>query len=312
MRQRRASEFRPEGSCGLAMRTFDTELLKRFQYLSLVARRAGGRSLVAAPRKKLSGGGTEVTGLRDYAPGDDYRHVDWAWCARRDELLTRTFGGDEDLHVYVLLDCSPSMGLGRPAKFHLARQVAAVLGYAAVSTLARLSVVAFSGGIVARQPPIRDKARFPRLLRFLRQLELQGTQTDLARTAESFVRRYQSHGPAVVISDLYDRHGFQRGFDVFRNRGYEPRVVQIHETGEAKPALLGDLELFDVEGETGRRVTITERALRRYQRLFARFRESVRSYCAKHGLACLQFASDTPEDEVLLKVLGGKGTGGKV
>lgn len=217
------------------MAMFDSELLKRFEYLSLVARQAGGRSLVTRPCNKLPGGGTEVTGLRDYAPGDEYRHIDWTLCARRDELLTRTFEGDEDLHVYILLDCSPSMGLGRPAKFHLARQIAAVLGYAVLANLDCLSVSAFSDALVADLPPIRHRARAAALLRFLEQLSLQGTRTDLARTAEGFVRRYQRHGPVVVISDLYDRNGFQRGLDVLQNRGYEPRVVQVYELARPNP-----------------------------------------------------------------------------
>ena len=286
------------------MTTFDSQTLKRFHCLSLSAGGRADRSLLARPRKKLPGGGTEATGLRDYAPGDDYRYIDWTWTARRDELLTKVFEGEEDRSIYVLLDCSPSMGLGRPAKFDLARRIAALLGYAAVTNLMQIGVAAFSGGVVARHPPLRDRARFGRLLRFLEGLSLQGTQTDLARAAESFSRSYQRHGPVVVISDLYAPGGFRRGLDVLLHRGYEPRVVQIYDPAEAKAELLGDLELHDVEAGRSRRVTVTEKAARRYRELFAEFQESIRGYCAKYGMACMQAACDTPEDEVLLRVLG--------
>jgi len=286
------------------MTTFDSQILKRFHFLSLSAGGSAGRSLLAPPRKKLPGGGTEVTGLRDYAPGDDYRYIDWTWTARRDELLTKVFEGEEDRGVYVLLDCSPSMGLGRPAKFDLARRIAALLGYAAVANLVQVGVAAFSEGIVARHPPLRDRARFGRLLRFLEGLQLRGTRTDLARTAEGFTRGYQRHGPVVVISDLYDPAGFRGGLNVLLHRGYEPRVVQIYAPSEAKAERLGDLELHDVEVAASRRVTVTEKAARRYRELFARFQESIRSYCSKYGMACMQVACDTPEDEALLRVLG--------
>jgi len=287
------------------MPMFDSELLKRFDYLSLVARRAGGRSLVAAPRERLPGGGTEVSGLRDYAPGDECRYVDWNWCARRDELLVKTFEGDADLNVYVLLDCSPSMAAGSPAKFHLARQIVALAAYAAVSNLDRVNVLAFSEGIVAEAQPLRHKARIPRLLRFLERLSPQGTRTDLARTAEGFLRRYQRHGPAIVVSDLYDRDGFKRGLDNLRLNGYEPRVVHIYETGETRPEMLGDVELVDVESGAGQPVTITERALLRYAELFEEFQQSVRDYCRRQTIPCMQIASDTPVDEVFMKVLTG-------
>ncbi len=287
---------------------FDSELLKRLHYLSLVAGRAGRVSLVAAGQSTPSGGG-EVGALRDYVPGDDYRHVDWVRCARHDDLLTRTFEPFDDAHVYILLDCSPSMGIGSPAKFEVARQIAAALGYLALEGLARLSVVAFAGTVVAELPPIRHKTRAAKLLGFLRQLKVQSGQTDLRRTAELFAARYQRHGPVVILSDLYDPAGFGPGLDVLRHRGYEPRLVQIHAPDEARAELLGDLELFDVETETTRRVTVTQRVARRYRQVFVEFQESVRRYCRRHGLAWLQIASDMPEEEVLLQVVGGTARG---
>ncbi len=60
------------------MALFSPGLLKRTELLSLQARRTGGSPLLAAERKKLPGGGTEVTGYRDYSPGDDFHAIDWA------------------------------------------------------------------------------------------------------------------------------------------------------------------------------------------------------------------------------------------
>ncbi len=285
------------------MATLDLELLRRFRYLSLLAQRAAARSLVAPHGDRLSGVGTEVVGLRDYSPGDDYRYVDWAISARRDELLVRVFEGNEDRRVDVLLDCSPSMGLGNPPKFRLARQIAAVLAYSAVNDLVAVCVTAFSDGIVARGPAIRDSAQIGRLLRFLGQVELQGTQTDLTKTAERFVRGRRA-GPVLVISDLYAPSGFRRGFDVLRGAGFELRVVRVFDPAETTTQLLGDVELVDAESGTARRVTVTEKAAERYRELYAKFRRSIDNYCAKHGLVHLEFPGDAREDEVLLRVLG--------
>jgi uncharacterized protein (DUF58 family) len=289
------------------MTLFDSRSLARFQYLSLLTRQAGGRSLLAAPKRKLPAGGTEVTGLRDYSPGDDIRHVDWRWAARRDELLTKVFAGDVDLHAYILLDCSPSMGLGRPPKFQLARRIAAALGYVSLLNMDRLGVTAFAGGMVAGLPLLRGKTRIPALLQFLEHLSLQGTQTDLERAAGAFCRRCQRPGPVVVLSDLYDRRGFRRGLDALLHHGYEPRVVQIVDPGEADARALGDVELSDVESGASREVTITERAAARYRTLYAEFQDSVRRYCAERHVVGLQVACDAPEEETLLRVLGARG-----
>jgi len=285
---------------------FDERVLRRFRHLSLVARRLGARSLLFAPPAKLPGGGTEPTGLRDYAPGDDYRHVDWTLCARRDELLTRVFEGDEDRHAYVLLDCSPSMALGSPPKFQLARQIAAVLAYAAVGRRDRVGLVAFADGMAGMAGPVRHPGRLPALLRFLGELQPGGQRTDLMRTAEAFVRRYQRHGPVAVLSDLYAPDGFRGAMDLLRYHGYEPRLVEVYDPREERPGLLGDLELVDVESGAARRVTVTQRAADRYAELLGEFRRSARDYCAKHAIRHLRIACDTPEDDVLLAVLGGR------
>ena len=73
------------------MPLFSPGLLKRTELLSLWAQRTGGSPLLAAARKKLPGGGTEVTGHRDYSPGDDFQAIDWALYARRSELCVKLF-----------------------------------------------------------------------------------------------------------------------------------------------------------------------------------------------------------------------------
>jgi uncharacterized protein (DUF58 family) len=284
------------------------DLLTRLHYLALVSRRMGGSPLLAAPRKKLPGGGTELTGYRDYAPGDDWRQIHWTWCARRDELLVKLFEGDADRHVYLLLDGSPSMGFGRPPKLDLARRIAAALGYAALADLQRLGAAVFAQGLLADLPPLRYVARFGRLLEFLDGLRPAGARTDLARSAEAFIRRFPRPGPLVVLSDLYDPDGFHRGLDLLRYAGYEPRLVHLVDPADARTSLLGDMELADAESQVVREVTVTERAARRYRSLVADFHARVGQYCRRHGMVWMRFACDAAEDDVLLRVLGARRT----
>ncbi len=140
--------------------------------------------------------------------------------------------------------------------------------------------------------------------RFLEALSPRGKKTDLLRAVEMFVRRPQRQGPVVVISDLYDPAVFSSGFDLLRFYGYDPRLVHLVDPSDAEPALLGDVELIDVESQTGTNVTITERTVRRYRALVAEFHESVREYCRRRGIVYMPIPCDMPEDEVFLRVLG--------
>src|SRR5580693_7861865 len=257
------------------MPLFDSDFLKKLEYLSLVSRRVFRGQLLAQRRTMQLGGGIEFADHREYTPGDDFRYLDWNVFARHGELLLKRFQEEEDLHIYLLLDCSRSMAFGDPPKFDYARQVAAALGYIALADLDRVAVVAFAGDIVADFPLTRGKARILGLLKFLEGIELQGTMTDLSRMARNFVHRGQRRGLAVVISDLFDPNGFERGLDLLRHHRYEPHLVQIFDRREAEPQVKGDVELVDVETGAIQKVTITERNLRQYRKIFADYLASV-------------------------------------
>src|SRR5206468_5083474 len=185
------------------MPLFDSDFLKKLEYLSIVSRRVFRGSLLAQRRTLQFGSGIEFADHREYTAGDDLRYLDWNVYARHGDLLLKRFQEEEDLHVYFLLDCSRSMGFGKPPKFDFARQVAAALGYIALADLDRVAVVAFAGDIVADFPLTRGKARILSLLKFMEDLKPQGTDTNLAAVATGFVHRNQRRGLAVVVSDLY-------------------------------------------------------------------------------------------------------------
>jgi uncharacterized protein (DUF58 family) len=285
------------------MALFDSEFLKKLEYLSLVSRRVFRGSILAQRRTRQLGGGIEFADHREYAPGDDFRYLDWNVYARHDELLLKRFQEEEDLHVYILLDCSRSMAFGDPPKFDYARRVAAALAYIALADLDRVAIVAFSGEVVADLPLTRGKARILSLLKFLEGLEPRGDVTDLSRLATGFVHRNQRRGLAVIVSDLYDPGGFERGLDLLRHHRYEPHVVQVYDRREAEPNLLGELELLDVESGGIRKVTVTERSLRQYREIFGRFLGAVRRYGNTYGLGCTQTSTDVPFDELILTMM---------
>ncbi|HUY87686.1 MAG TPA: DUF58 domain-containing protein [Pirellulales bacterium] len=289
------------------MPLFDSDFLKKLEYLSLISRRVFRGSLLAQRRTMQMGGGVEFADHREYAPGDDFRYLDWNVYARHDELLLKRFQEEEDLHVYLFLDCSRSMDFGSPNKFDFARQVTAALAYIALADLDRVAVIAFSNEIVADFPLTRGKARILSLLKFLESLEPQGTLTDLARVAAGFVHRTQRRGLAVVVSDFYDPGGFERGLDLLRHRRYEPHVVQIFDRTEAEPAVLGDIELYDIETATARKVTVTERKLRQYRAIFEQFQQSLLRYCRNYGLGCTRTSTEIPFDELVLKMMRASG-----
>lgn len=288
---------------------FDSEFLKKLEYLSLLSKRVFRGQLLAQKRTKQTGGGVEFADHREYVHGDDLRYLDWNVYARLGDLLLKRFQEEEDLHVYILLDCSRSMDsrLTEPDlkvdKFVFARQIAAALAYIALADLDRVSIVGYADRVHTTLPLMRGKNNVLGLLRFLENQECFGAKTDLATVARDFARRAPRTGLVLIISDLFDQTGFRAGVDVLRHQRFEPHLIQVHTPTESNPGLLGDVELFDVESEQIRKVTITERKLKQYETMFQEFLREVETYCMTYGLSHTRATTDVPFDEVLLKMM---------
>jgi uncharacterized protein (DUF58 family) len=286
------------------MALFDSEFLKKLEYLSLISKRVFRGSLMAQRRTMQMGSGIEFADHREYNPGDDYRYLDWNLYARHEQLLLKRFQEEEDLHVYFLLDCSRSMAFGDPPKFDFARKVTAALAYIALADLDRIAVTAFAADIIDDFPLTRGKGRILSLLKFLENVPASGEDTNLERVATGFVHRDQRRGLVIIASDLYDPNGFERGVDILRHRRYEPHVIQMYDRYEREPAdMLGDVEMWDVESGNSRKVTVTEKNLRQYRQLFEDFQEQVQSYCNRHSLGCTRTSTEIPFDELILRMM---------
>lgn len=291
---------------------FDSDFLKQLEYLSLLSKRMFQGQLLAQRRTMQTGGGIEFSDHREYIHGDDLRYLDWNVYARHGDLLLKRFQEEEDLHVYVLLDVSQSMGVhesdrhndASPApKFMLARQIAAALAYIALADLDRVSIYAYAEGVQVSMPLVRGKNRILSVLRFLESLKCRGERTDLKRSVGEFVTRAPRTGLAVVISDLFDQQGFREGMDRLRYAQFEPHVIQIHTPWEADPKLLGDVQLVDCETGVEKKVTVTEKKLKQYKQLFGDFLADVERYCRTHGLAHTRTTTEIPFDAVLLQMM---------
>ena len=281
------------------MSLFDADYLARCEQLALMSRaHFGGRLLGQRPARQLAGG-TEATGYSDYTAGDDFRYVDWSQCARHDELLSKQFRGDEDIHAYVMLDCSRSMGMGD--KWDFARRLTGAMTYVAMANLNQVGITAFADEVVADFVPTRGKYNARRVMRFLESLQLHGDDTNLSAMAETVVRRQQRPGLAVVVSDLCDPRGFRRGLDILRRAEYQVHVVQLFDPGEIGTDLLGDVELLHFEPAARRQhVVMDEKKQKKYRQLFDEFLRNILRYCHDYSLGCTQTTTAMPFDRRLI------------
>jgi uncharacterized protein (DUF58 family) len=281
---------------------FDDEFQRKLDYLAVVSRRVFAGRTRAERRTKKSGSGVEFVDYREYSAGDDLRYLDWNLYQRHDKLLLRLFEEEEDLAIHVVVDASSSMGFGGGQKLRQAKRLAAALSYVGLSNLDRVSIAAARGEALEAIPPARGKQRIFPMFEFLRGLKAEGT-TDLGAAMKSLVARTQKRrGLAVLLSDLFDPAGFERGINALRFGRFEVVALHLVDPADARPALHGEVRLYDCETGDERDVTVTPRLLERYREAYDAYRHEIESFCASKQVPYFVADASAPFDEIVLRV----------
>ena len=132
------------------MTTPPDRLLRRLEWQ--VVRRLDGR-LQGNYRTLYRGAGIDFTGLREYTPEDDVRHIDWNVTARLDEPYVRQYTEDRELTAWLVLDQSASMRFGGPGKDSVLADLAVCLGRILIRAGNRVGAVRYDNRYQRVIPP---------------------------------------------------------------------------------------------------------------------------------------------------------------
>ena len=286
----------------MAETLFDAEFMKKLETLRFLARRAF-RGQTHGERNTLRRGmSLEFSDYRRYHAGDDFRYVDWNVYSRLDQLFLKVFTAEEDLTLHLLLDTSQSMQMGSPTKIEYAKKVAAALGYIGLSNLDRVGAIAFADELGAPKSPQRGRQQIFPLLRYLETLPCQGG-TALNRTLQNYATQSRRSGLAIVISDLFDPDGYERGLDALAYNRFDVLLIQLVDEAEIQPELDGAVRLQDIETAQQRRLTINRRLLNLYQQKVTEYFAAIETFCAKRNIEYLRASTVVPFEDLVLQYL---------
>ena len=215
---------------------------------------------------------------RMYVPGDDVRYVDWKASSRQEHIFIRQGEQPKEVSVYLLLDCSASMGWGSSPKSLAALQLTAALGFSALSHGDTLLIQPLDRGVNPLFGLASGKGQVPKLLKYLRSLRFSG-RVDLARSLRNFSHQ-RVGGLTIIISDLLDS-------DVSSALAYLPSptwdVVVLHllHPQELNPELRGDFQMMDIETEKLANYDVDAKSLQMYK-------QQLDTWLDNMDMACLE------------------------
>jgi len=284
----------------------DPELMAKLDRLDVFSRKIFLGKLRGERRSKRRGRSVEFADYRNYVVGDDLRFIDWNIYGRLDRLFLKLFLEEEDLSVHVIFDASASMAEGDPPKDIAAKRLAAALGYIGLVNNNRLTVSAFSEGIVAQKSNLRGRHRVATMAELLLSSQPEGF-TEFERSARQIALTRQGKGVAILISDFLMKEGYERGLRYLIGRSYDLYVVQILSPQELDPTISGDLRLVDIEDNDTAEVTISAPLLKRYKATVAAYCNEMREFCTKRGVTYLCASSATAVETLVLDYLRRRG-----
>jgi len=299
------------------------ELLRRLEQFQLLAARRAKSSAKGERRSRARGQSVEFADYRNYVHGDDFRYLDWNLYGRLERLFLKLYEEERELPVRIFIDESESMTFGEPRKFDFARQVAAAIGYVALSGFDRVSLIPFpnppastsGNGNEQAQPvsnlelaaraalrSVRVKKSTMSYFRNLSMLTAAGP-ANLNQALRRGALEARQAGVAIVLSDFLDPEGYEPGLTALIGRGFQVDIVQILAPEELSPTAFGDLRLVDSESGATQEVTFGRYRLKSYQQTVQNYLQRLREYCQKRGISFFTASSNTDLTELLLKQL---------
>jgi uncharacterized protein (DUF58 family) len=123
-------------------------------------------SLIGVRRTRNIGQDNEFERLRDYAPDDNYKHIDWRSTARRNRLTVRQFQADQSQRLLIMLDCGRMMTNEHNGRSLLDYSLNASLMLANVALRQgdAVGMLCFSDRVHTYVPPRGGRAQTNRLL----------------------------------------------------------------------------------------------------------------------------------------------------
>jgi uncharacterized protein (DUF58 family) len=280
----------------------DEDFLRKLERLKILAGK-----VMKGPQKGGHGSWRRGTSLefldyRKYQMGDDLRYVDWNVYGRLDKLFLKLFRSEEDLRVHILMDVSRSMAYGHPPKTLVAKKIAAALSYIAIANLDHVSLVSFADSLGSSLASQRGKKAYHSILRFLTDLEPKG-ETGLNTSLVDFATTCARPGLAVIISDLLDTKGLEKGLEALVQRKFKTTVIQVLDPEELSPSLDGYLILREMETGETKRLTLSGELRSLYRKKMEQFIQEIKEFCLRKGIGYYLLDTSIPFEDFLFDYL---------
>lgn len=286
--------------------TLEPATLAKLSGLELRARRIVDGALSGAQRSPQRGSSIEFAEHREYAPGDDLRHVDWKVYGKTDKYYLKQYEQETNLRCYLALDTSASMNYRGPAaawsKWQCAQTIAAMLAYLVLRQRDTVGAALFSDAVGQTLEPAGSAGHWSAVIHTLEQ-QLPAGKTAFSPVMRRLVEDWPRRGLVIVLSDfLADLDEVVTGLRYLRFYRHDVLAIQVIDPAEREFPFRDTTVFHGLEGEPELTVDAT-RLRAAYAREFAAHERGLQAACRELGCDHWLVTTAAPLDAVLSRFL---------
>ncbi len=294
------------------MPLLDAQTLSKLKGVKVRARAVVDGVLSGQHKSPHQGQSVEFAEHKEYAPGDELKHLDWKAYGKFDKFYVKRFEHETNLRAMMVVDTSGSMAYGSGAltKLDVAKVLAATLSHLLVRQQDAAGVCLVSGGTVREIPPRAAATHLAVVLDALESAEATGS-TDLATVADQLAEKLPRRALVCLFSDFFDdRADALQRLLALRARKHDVAVFHLVDPAELTFPFDDPTLFFSLEDN--QRIEVNPREIKEsYLEEFGRFLDETKQACTAADVDYEQVRLDEPLDRVVLRFLARRSGGGR-
>lgn len=293
-------------------RLFHPEVLKRIASLELRARQVVDGFLSGMHRSRYKGLSVEFATHRQYAPGDDLRHIDWRVFGRLDKPFIKEHEVETNMQVHLLLDGSESMaypehGAGdRMTKWDYAATMTACLAHLLTSQQDAVGLMLFDEAVRTELAPSTRRASLHGVVERVA-AHRPARRTNVAGVFDRLADRVGRRGMVILMSDLLtDVDALIAGLQRLKHLRRDVLVFHVLDADEIDFPFLDRTQFEGLEDPSLHVLTDPQSLRAAYLERLSAFLARVRGACLNARIDYTLYNTAEPLDVALARCLAAR------
>ncbi len=288
-------------------RLLDSRAVSKATLLGMMARKIVEGSMAGENKSPFSGFAIEFRQHREYAPGDELKHIDWRLFGRTDRFYIKQYEQETNFDATLLLDASESMAYGNGSrnKMEYGRILAAVFAHLVLMDRNRLTLRLFDTESREAQPPSSNPGTLHALLENLVR-QKPARETAIGGILKDLAAQLRARGICIVISDLFDEpEEVLQGLRHLAFLGQEVIVFHVMHPDELEFPFEGTVEF---EGyELPEKLLLQPQRIREsYLESVTAFRDQIRRTCEQNDIGYVLVDTSKPPEAIVTGFLSSR------